>query len=227
MKQFLSILAIILINTHAGWAQNKYDYPVDPQNGKITISNTVSIDGTKSTLFRRGKQFIVTQNFDRIENIRCKDKSHVEVQIVSSPIKYSDSTDGVYIGNGFFNFQYRGKERFLMTFNYKLSVENNRYSYKLYNFILLEFVTAPKNKGKSRHSSFGSVSGSAYGGSFNASGSSFGGSSGFVEFSAKDVRKFDLEDFVDRSAFDDSDEDFVNAINSFKRELKNTLSGKL
>lgn len=213
---FLCLVALYTNSVFSQETENEYGYPIDKSNGKVCFTNNISVNETKAALFRRTEQFLISQNFDRAENIRCKDKSHVEVQIVSKPITYKDSVDGVYIGNGFFNFEYRGHERFVVTFNYKIAVKDQGYSYKVTNLKVLEFVTAPKNKGKSR----GFVSAA------NNS-TAFGGSSGFVEFSANDVRKFDFEEFIEKKKYDNSHEGFIASINEFKHQLKTILTGGL
>ncbi|WP_162902769.1 DUF4468 domain-containing protein [Taibaiella koreensis] len=185
------------------------DYPTDPKTGKITFTKTVSVEVSKERLYKRAEQFILSQNFDRIENIRCKDKSNVKLKIVYKPITYSDPVDGVYTGNGFFNFEYRNKSRFVVTYNFKIAVSENSYTYKLTNFKVMEFVTVHQKRGRTKGSPE----------------EGFASSSGFVEFSAGDVRKFDLEEFVERNRFED--DAFMAQIKQIKDELKNTLTGQI
>lgn len=208
-KYYLVLILLLYIDNIFAQSKNEYGYPIDEKTRKITIENTVSVNEPKSTLYRRIETFIFFQNFDRKENIRCKDKSHIEIQIVARPISFQDPIDGIYLGNGFFNFHYRGKERFVVTFTFKIMAKEKQYTYKITNFRVLEFVTAPKNKGKSRSMDFA------------------GRSSGFVEFSASDVRTFTLEDFITRSDYDNSNPTFIDAIKNFKSQLKSTLQGEL
>ncbi|MFT4062632.1 MAG: hypothetical protein QM642_09785 [Edaphocola sp.] len=196
---------------------NAQDYPIDKRTNKICYTDTVTINAAKEQLFKRAEQFIVSQNFDRVENIRCKNKSHVAVQIVNKPIAYRDYDEGKYIGNGFVNFECRGKERFVIIFKLKLGVKNNLYKYEFTDFQVWEFVSAPKNKSKSRSSAYGGAAGSGVLG--------VGSSSGFTVFSADDVRKWDLEDFAEEGAYGrrGSDEVFQERIKRLIGDLKTAM----
>lgn len=209
MKIIIYIVVGLLL-FHTSYAQ---DYPIDNRTKKITFTDTVKVKKSKEILFKRVEQFVISQNFDRVENIRCKDKSHVTLQLVDLPITYKDFEDGKYIGNGFVNFEYRGKERFVLLFKYQIAVKDNYYKYQFTDFQVLEFVTAPTNKGKSKSMGTG-------GGGF-----AFGSSSGKVEFSANDVRKWDLEEFSEKGAFDrsGSDDVFRERINRLIGDLHTTM----
>jgi len=193
------------------------DYPRDPLTGKISYAGGDSINVTKERLFKRAEQFIISQNFDRSESIRCKDKKSVELQLINLPITYTDTADGVYIGNGFFNYKYRGKDWFIITFNYRIFTKEKYYSYKIYNFRVLEFIKAPINyeREKTKTAAIKII----------ASRSS-ATTKGFVEFSTGDVRKFDLEDFINKSAIEKATIEFITDINNFGKQLGATLEGE-
>jgi hypothetical protein len=136
--------------------------------------------------------------------------------LVDKPITYKDYEDGKYFGCGFFNFAYRDKERFAIVFNFKIGVKEGAYKYEFTDFKVMEFVTAPKNKGKSKSMAMGSGT--------TSSSMAFGSSSGFVEFSANDVRQWDLEEFVDMSAWEKgSSEVFDERVHRLLSDLKSTM----
>lgn len=212
MKYLITLLLIVLSQLAYSQKDSLAGYPVNERTGKISFSKTVNLPLSKDKLFKRVEQFIISQNFDRDENIRCKDKSHVVLQLVDKPITYKDYEDGKYYGCGFFNFSYRDKERFAIVFNFKISVKEGAYKYEFTDFKVMEFVTAPRNKGKSKSMTTASNS------------MAFGSSSGFVEFSANDVRKWDIEDFVYMSAWDNgSSEVFDERVYRLISDLKATM----
>jgi len=221
-----SLLVLLTIFPFMNALAQESDYPRDPLTGKISYSGGDSINVTKERLFKRAEQFIISQNFDRSESVRCKDKKSVELQFINAPITYTDTTDGVYIGNGFFNYKYRGKDWFVITFNYRIFAKEKFYSYKIYNFRVLEFIKAPiiYEKGKSKSASVSAKTSIAGVGIGASRGSTT--STGFVEFSTGDVRKFDLEDFIRKSAIERATTEFVTDINNFGKQLGATLEGE-
>ena len=150
----LLVIFCLIFNSQDLVAQKNDKYPIDQRTNKICFTDTVSVGATKEQLFKRVEQFVVSQNFDRVENIRCKDKSHVALKIVYQPISYSDFEEGKYLGNGFVNFEYRGNERFVLIFKFKVAVKDNLYKYEITDFKVWEFVTAPKNTSKGKNSGF-------------------------------------------------------------------------
>jgi len=205
----LAIIGILDINTV--YAQG---YPIDKRTSKICYSNTITINASKEQLFKRAEQFIASQNFGRIENIRCKNKSNINLQIVNKPIVYQDFDEGKYIGNGFVNFEYKNEEHFIIIFKYKIAVNDNSYKYEFTDFQIWDFITAPKNKGKS------------HGMAAVGTGIGMGASSGSLEFSASDVRKYDLEEFINRKSYkkDGSDKIFQERIKRMIGDLNTTMN---
>lgn len=210
MKKILIIF--LIISRFGNVSAQESDYPLDPLTGKISYSGEDSLNVTKDRLYKRAKQFIISQNFDRTESIRCKDKKSIEIQLIDNPITYTDVEDGVYIGNGFFNYKYRGKDWFVITFNYRIFTKEKFYSYKIYNFRVLEFIKAPINFQSDKSAANAKATKTK--------------SKGFVEFSTGDVRKFDLENFIHKSAIEKASIEFITDINNFGKQLGATLAGE-
>lgn len=213
---FRILFLFFFLGHWSGIAQEKKSgayasFPVDERTGRISYQGVVEAPFSKEKLFKRAEQFVISQDFERAENIRCKDKSHVLLRLVENAITYLDFEEGKILGNGFVNFSYRGRDRFVITFRYQLTVKDFAYRYAFTDFIVLEFVTAPKDKSKST------------GVALAGNGVGFGKSSGFVEFSANDVRRFELEDFILRSAFDKSEDEFRNRIKRVVSDLETTM----
>lgn len=221
-----SVLVLLTIFIFLKVNAQETDYPRDPLTGKISYSGEDSLDVNKARLYKRAEQFIISQNFDRTESIRCKDKKSVELQFIDEPVTYTDTADGVYIGNGFFNYKYRGKDWFIITFNYRIFTKEKFYSYKIYNFRVLEFIKAPIVYENSQSVSAGHGKGKTnVVGTRKVNAKVKTKSSGFVEFSTGDVRKFDLEDFINKSAIEKATIEFITDINNFGKQLGATLSG--
>jgi len=214
-KMFLLLVSFVFINIHAQCQidTSKFNYPVSERTHKICYEKAHGVSGiSKGRLFRRACEFIASQNFDRTENITCKNGSSVAVQFFDKPINFQDSIEGKLLGNGFVNFQYRHHERFVITFKYKISVRDNEYKYQFTDFRVLEFISAPKNK--SRSSAFVASQGALF-----ASGSSN------TVFNANQLLQFDLEDFTDKRAYErTSDEVFRERIKRMIGDLKITMA---
>ncbi len=123
--------------------ENAYNYPIDSITGKITFEKKKSADYSQPELFEFELQFVAVQNFDKQVEIKTKNKkAYYNTVVVPKAITYQDKQQGKIFGNGFFDFEYRGKERFVITFSYKIYVKDKEYRYVFTDFVVKEFVDA-------------------------------------------------------------------------------------
>lgn len=162
-----------------------WSVPINNSTGKITYDGVMAFkDIDKSTIFRRVKKFVAIKDYDRIENIRCKDKSIVTTKFYERSIRFEDTIDGVIIGSGYMPVLWRKFNYIWVVFDYKILANSNTCKYEFTNFRVLNFFAAPK--AKSRGSGF------ATGGY----GSVFGTSSSTTMMSANKVQQVPLEEYI-------------------------------
>lgn len=126
MKQLLIILFLLLGNT--AHAQEYWTYD---DHSKIIIDKTISVAGSKETLFERGLQWVAAQSFSKPE------KNVAFNQVIS----YQNKGEGKIFGNGKFKFdtkypQLGYYDYMYMTFVYKIYVKDGQYRYVFSDFVV-------------------------------------------------------------------------------------------
>lgn len=203
MKKVLLLLT--LATSYHAYAQNEYEYPVDPETKKITYEKSISVSDNKHILYKDAQQFIASQNFDKELVIKTKArKLYWSGNVVERPVTYQDEETGKLFGNGYIPFSYRGNDRFVITFSYKLYVKDNQYRYIFTDFIVKEFVDGGKSVGKSHMT----------------------GSTSSKNSSAR-ILSFPLEEFIERNKYEKSEHLFSDQIGNLKHQLKLAMTGKL
>ncbi|WP_212003664.1 DUF4468 domain-containing protein [Chitinophaga sp. HK235] len=202
------ITSFFLLLSLKALAQNKYDYPIDSKTNKVLYDSAVNIgDVSKERLFKRANAFIALQKFDRPANIKTKKKGIYDGVVVEKPIQFSDLEEGKIFGEGFVPFKYRRSHYFTLSFSYKIYVENNQYRYVFTDFVVHEYIHAGMELSKKKMMSY------------------TGARKSFQ--SAADIRNYPLEKFMNRSAYDRSDDDFINAITELKGQLYKSMNGDI
>lgn len=203
MKSII-IYFLSLLTCCSSFAQvNKYGYPINSETKKITYEKTVSVEADKHNLFKYALQFIADQNFDRQLSLKTKVRRTYSNPIpVPKPIKYQDEEQGKIFGNGFIDFEYRGNNRFVITFSYKFYVQDKQYRYLFTDFIVKEYVYEGK-----------SISGGPMGES-NVNGGAR-------------IKTFTLEDFSEKNKYGKSDDEFSASMESIFNKIKVAMTGNL
>ncbi len=200
------LLFALVLNCSNSYAQDKDDYPIDQKTNKITYQGEGKVNSPKNILFKNALQFIAAENYEREISSKTKiRKAYLNIQPVPKSISYQDAELGKVFGKGFYEFEYRGKDRFVMSFNYKIYVQDSSYKYVFTDFVVQEYVTAGKSYGKSY------MTGSTA--SFN---------------SDARILSFPLEEFIDRRRYEQSSSDiFLDDIHNTIRQLKTAMKGNL
>ncbi|WP_118951259.1 hypothetical protein [Taibaiella helva] len=204
MKTLKLLIALLCGAVIASAQDNEYNYPVDKETGKITYEKTKTVAGTQHNLFKYGLQFVASQNFNREVATKTKmRKVFYTTIVITTPITYQDEEQGKIFGNGFFDFEYRGKQRFVVTFSYKIYVKDQEYRYVFTDFVVKEFVGAGEPIAK-RHIN-----------------------SATAPNSSARILSFPLEEFIERSKYADSDQIFKDNIKQLKTQLAKAMAGDL
>lgn len=218
-KIFILILVIPLLMSFR--KEFNWNVPSNKETGKITYDGVMAFKNIdKQSIFRRVKKFVAIKDYDRIENIRCKDKTIVTTKFYEKSIRFEDTIDGVIIGSGYMPVLWRKFNYIWVVFDYKILADNNTCKYEFTNFRVLNFFAAPK--AKSRGSGF------ATGGY----GSVFGTSSSTTMMSANKVQQVALEDYIkgigERDSYNmhfrENEEIFTSEMESIRKELTLAIS---
>lgn len=199
----------------------EYKYPTDSITRRINYQKEVTVANTsKATLYKRAKQFLALQQFGRIENIKCRNGSTINIQLVDDKPFIDDAEDGKLMGNGFFPWNYAlgGMQRYYIVFKYKIIVADNSYKYQFTDFKMLEFLSAPKERGRAG----GYVSSFGYGG--------FATGSTTKTHSDAAVFQEDLEKFILRGIYQDKDlghDKFTAQRKKMISDLRQVMLGEL
>ena len=198
MKSIIIYFLSLLICLSSFAQVNKYGYPINSDTKKITYEKTVSVEADKHNLFKYSLQFIADQNFDRQLSVKTKvRRTYANPIPVPKPITYQDEEQGKIFGNGFIDFEYRDNNRFVITFTYKIYVQNKQYKYVITDFVVKEYVFEGKsNKG------------------------------GDVNSGAR-IISTPLEEFVEKNKYKNSDQTFTNGMNAIFEKIKTAMSGNL
>jgi len=177
---------------------NKYGYPINAETKKITYEKTVLVEADKHNLFKYALQFIADQNFDRQLSLKTKvRRTYANPIPVPKPISYQDEEQGKIFGNGFIEFEYRDNSRFVITFSYKICLQDKQYKYVFTDFAVKEFVFEGKsNKG------------------------------GDVNSGAR-IISTPLEEFTEKNKYNKSDDVFKKGMESIFTKIKIAMIGNL
>lgn len=193
------ILLIISLSFGSSKAQiNKYGYPISAETKKVIYEKTVSVEANKHNLFKYALQFIADQNFDRQLSVKTKvRRTYANPIPVPKPITYQDEEQGKIFGNGFIDFEYRDNNRFVITFSYKIYVQDKQYKYVFTDFAVKEYVFEGKsNKG------------------------------GDVNSGAR-IISTPLEEFTEKNKYNKSDDVFTKGMESIFNKIKVAMTGNL
>ena len=80
------------------------------------------------------------RDFGKVLNIKTHAKKQLNIALVKQPITYEDLEDGKIFGNAYLPFSYRGHDYFYILFNYRIYVEDGKYTYFLTDFIVHEIM---------------------------------------------------------------------------------------
>jgi hypothetical protein len=190
-NSILLLLAAILLLSFR--KQFDWDVPRNPETGKITYSGVMAFeDINKQMVFRRIKKFVAIKDYDKTENIKCKDRTIVVTKFYEKSIRYEDTIDGVIVGSGYMPVLWRRFNYIWVVFDYKIQALDNGCKYEMSNFKVLNFFAAPKAKSKS--SGIASV----------GVGAVYGFASGSTSMSANLIQQVALEDYLNNKGERDS-----------------------
>jgi hypothetical protein len=202
MKQIL--ITLLIFCCLAVNAQTKYEYPIDKETKKITYTYKASVPGSKHLLFKYAQQFVAVSAFDKELTSKTKHRNtYYHTKAIEKPITYLDDEQGKLFGNGYIDYHYRDKDRFVMTFAFRIYVKDNEYSFVLTDFLVKEFVDAGKE----------------FGSNYKKQSSS----------SDARVQSFPLEQFKERSKynFEMSEKEIADNLQKVKNMLHTAMLGKL
>lgn len=149
MKRLSFVLLLLYSLNALGQNTNEYGYPLNGSS-KVEYRKSIPVSNApKDLLYRRALKFITLQEFDRNTEVKTKIRGYYTGIIVDRPIVYQDSDEGKIYGNGWFPFEYRGKGYFVVVYDYKITVDDNIYSYVLSNFLVKEYIHLGKITGTS------------------------------------------------------------------------------
>lgn len=197
-----------------------FKLPSNEAKNKITYSKQRYVPNVlKNKLYKRALEFIALKEWDAACNIICKDKTPTTQQLVSKPIAYTDSEDGIISGSGYFFYPLPRANQFYITFKYRIVVSDLNYSYTLSDFIVNEFMRGEISKSR--------------GSSTAISNTAFGSSK--TRFYGVDVREWAMEDFLGNRILNDgyherfqgfAGDQFAGIMQNFLKEFKAAMNAE-
>lgn len=213
-------LTIMLVSFKIGY---HWDVPVDKETNKITFEGQLNERNlNKEAIFRRIKKFIAVRDFDKVENIKCKNGSIITTKFYEKSIRYEDFNDGIFIGSGYIPIIWRKFNYLWIVFDYKIMAKEGQCKYQFSNYKTINFLSA--SKARTRGSAFGT---GGYGYIYGSSGSS-------TIISSNKIQQVSLEDYIlgkgEKDSYNtylrENPELFLNAMESIQRDLANSIKNE-